>query len=348
MRKNFKAIILFLITAVVLLISSRFVFLQFNKETKSRKNRIVVATWAMWIPTEVIREFETIYDCEVSLEYYASAEECLSKIEIMGSSTNVDVIILSRNIVDSLYDIKILKPLDINRLNIRDKHMNSLLYYKDKPYAISYSVSNSKILYNIDVANKIGVKESEIRSINFFKDKRSKGIVNIVNDGREIVSYALAACGKDFNNFTLSDLNDARALMKEWRKNIYIVTGSVSDVIKGDLLMSLDDLHSIKEIENHSNVKVTEFIDIPPIQFSNDIMITSKNEDITDLIYDFINFITQTSNADKLCDSTCEKSIFASGENYRNIDAKNCISFISRDMLKKTMDLWVMFKFGSI
>lgn len=171
--------------------------------------------WSEYVPQSVIDGFTEETGIKVHYETYDSNEAMIAKL--VGGGGNYDLIQPSEYAVEALAQAGRLLPLD--RANIPN-FGNLSPQYLDQPfdpgnkYSVPYMVGTVGIAVNTDK-----VKEPVLGYADFFSDKY-KGRLVVLDDGREIVSWALAASGRSINDITPDTLAAVKPLIAGWLKNV--------------------------------------------------------------------------------------------------------------------------------
>jgi spermidine/putrescine transport system substrate-binding protein len=148
---------------------------------------------------------------KVNVENYASNEEMLAKLQ--AGSAKYDLIQPSEYIIEELGKAGKLEELNManipNFKNLDPKFIKQA-HDPENKYSVTWMAGNVGI-----AINRTKVKD-EIKSYNdVFQDKFKKRIV-VLDDSREIVSWALASLGIPINDITVENLEKARPVLAKW------------------------------------------------------------------------------------------------------------------------------------
>lgn len=320
----------------------------FSKEGSKNKEKLFVATWSCWIPTSAVKEFEEANNCEVIFEYHTSSEEFALKAASVTENDIVDIVILSKGCLKPLDDLGYLRPIDISKIERIDSINHPSLYIKDgEVKSISYTISSTSVICNLDVAKSLGITMAELENIDILENPKARGRINFENDPRDVYSYALSRAGKNINTESLEDVKEAEKILKRWRKNVSSMDFGISDVIAGNLLLTIEDIHDSDELFSRENLKVYHFNDKHKIVVSNDIIL-ANNKDKEELVYNFLNTILKMEHVNQLCEDADEVSHFAgSGFEYKGISG-NVMGAINKQIEKYILTSWVKFRFNTL
>jgi len=171
--------------------------------------------WSEYIPQSVIDGFTAETGIKVNYETYSSNEAMLAKL--VGGGGNYDLIQPSEYTIEVL--VRVGRLEEINRAkvpnfsNLSPEFLN-LPFDPGNRYSVPYMVGTVGIAVNTE---KVTVPITGY--VDFFKDAY-KGRLVVLDDGREIVSWALAAKGHSINDITKETLNEVRPLIASWLKNV--------------------------------------------------------------------------------------------------------------------------------
>ena len=173
--------------------------------------------WSEYIPQAVIDGFTKETGVKVNYETYASGEEMLSKLLVGGAA--YDLVQPPDYIAESMIKNRLLRPLDGSKLknlkNIAPEYRR-LPHDPEQTFTVPYMTGTVGIVVNTDK-----VREPIRGYRDLFQPKFRNRIV-VVNDNREIVSWALVTLGIDQNAITPANLAKARPLVAEWIKLVKV------------------------------------------------------------------------------------------------------------------------------
>lgn len=173
--------------------------------------------WSEYIPRPVIAAFQQETGVHVSVENYASNEEMLAKLLAGGS--HYDLIQPSEYTVEALIKANLLAPLHRDKIpnlkNLDPKFMN-LSFDDHNHYSAPWMVGTVGI-----VVNTAHVKEP-ITGFGDVFDGTHKGKIAVVDDSRELVSWALATLKIPTNEINAATLAKARPVLAKWLPQIKV------------------------------------------------------------------------------------------------------------------------------
>lgn len=167
--------------------------------------------WSEYVPRQIIDGFTAESGITVHYESYASNEEMLAKL--ISGAQRYDLIQPSEYAVDALVKAGRLRPIDWAKLpNARhlDPTYRGLPHDPRNVYAVPWMVGTVGI-----VVNTAKVREPVRGYADVFQPQHAGRIV-VVDDPREIVSWALATLGKGPDDVTPETLAAVRPVLQRW------------------------------------------------------------------------------------------------------------------------------------
>lgn len=167
--------------------------------------------WSEYVPQSVIDGFSKETGIKVNYETYASNEEMLAKL--VSGAQRYDLIQPSEYTVEALVKENRLLPIDPakvpNAQNLAQEFRN-LPHDPQNKYSIPWMAGTVGIVVN---------SEKVTDDIKGYKDvfqEKYKGRIVVLDDPREIVSWALATIGKGPNDVTPENLEAIKPILKQW------------------------------------------------------------------------------------------------------------------------------------
>lgn len=201
---------------------------------KQPGKELLLFGWSEYIPEAVIDGFKKETGITVHYETYASNEEMLSKL--LAGGTTFDLIQPSEYTVEALLKQSKLQALDAanvpNMKNIA-ADMRGFPHDPDLEYCAPYLAGVVSIVVNTDK-----VKDPVKGYKDVFQPKH-KGRIVVVNDAREMVTWALATQGIGPNQVNADALAKAKPILADWVKLVKVFD---SDSPKNPLLNGDVDL----------------------------------------------------------------------------------------------------------
>lgn len=170
--------------------------------------------WSEYVPQAVLEGFEKETGIKVNYESYASNEEMLAKLLSGGK---YDLIQPSEYVIEALVKEGKLVELDHAKIpNIKnlDPVFTKFDFDPGNKYSVPWMSGTVGIAYN-----KQKIKEPIAGFKDVFSGKYAGRIV-VLDDGREILSWALDSLNKDINKIDDDSIAAARPLIKGWLQQV--------------------------------------------------------------------------------------------------------------------------------
>ncbi len=190
--------------------------------------------WSEYIPQGVIDRFTAETGIRVNYETFSSGEEMMAKV--LAGGTSYDVVQPPDYIAEALIQAGMLQRLDPKLLPHLGNILPEFLHLPHDPtqsYTVPYMTGTVGI-----VVNTQAVKEPVLGYGDVFKPSHAGRIV-VLNDNRELVTWALYSLGKAPNDLTAGNIELARPVLARW---IPLVRVFDSDSPKTSLLNGDVDL----------------------------------------------------------------------------------------------------------
>lgn len=174
-------------------------------------NEINLFAWSEYVPQGVIDGFTAETGIRVNYETYASNEEMLAKL--VSGAQKYDLIQPSEYTIEALIKEQRLQLVDWAKVpnfkNIGQEFKN-LPHDPRQLYSVPWMAGSVGIVVNTDK-----IKEPITGYNDVFQEKHSGRIV-VLDDPREIVSWALATVGKGPNDVTPQTLEQVKPILARW------------------------------------------------------------------------------------------------------------------------------------
>ena len=182
---------------------------------KGKPQVLNIYSWADYYDPEVLAEFEKQNNCKITYDVYSNNEELLAKMQAGGAQ--FDIIQPSDYMVTTMIKLGMLEKLDKSKIpnaaNIA-KDMQHPAYDKDGEYSMPYVWGITGIVYN-----KKFVKEPPTSWNDLWKPEY-KGHVILLNDCREVFSFALKKNGYSNNATDKAQVDKAFTDLKALNSNV--------------------------------------------------------------------------------------------------------------------------------
>lgn len=173
--------------------------------------------WSEYVPQTVLDGFTAETGIKVNFETYASNEELLSKLVAGGGQ--YDLVQPSDYAAEVMIRQKLLAPLDLAQLpNLKNVSPDLLRRAHDPEgkYTVPYMTGTVGIVVNTEK-----IKTPVAGYADVFTPEHSGRIV-VLNDNREIVTWALYSLGLPINQITPAALAKARPVVADWVKLVKV------------------------------------------------------------------------------------------------------------------------------
>jgi len=167
--------------------------------------------WSEYVPQEVIDGFTKETGVKVNVENYASNEEMLAKLSAGG--VKYDLIQPSEYVIEALVKDNKLEKLNLASIpNIKnlDPEFTRMPHDPESKYSVPWMAGSVGIVVN---TAKVKVP---VKSYNDLFDGSHKKRIVVLNDNREIVSWALSSLGLSVNDITPENLEKIKPVLKRW------------------------------------------------------------------------------------------------------------------------------------
>ncbi len=180
-------------------------------EASGQPEALRLFVWSEYVPQEVIDLFTAETGIKVSVENYASNEEMLAKLFAGGGS--YDIIQPSEYTIQALIKQNLLLPLNHENIpnlkNIAPEFRN-MPFDPGNKFSVPWMAGFVGIVYNSEV-----IPGPIAGFVDVFREDHRNRIV-ILDDAREITSWALATQGIPINDLSEENLEKVRPLVASW------------------------------------------------------------------------------------------------------------------------------------
>ena len=167
--------------------------------------------WSEYVPQSVIAEFAKETGVKVNVENYDSNEKMLAKL--LAGGAKYDLVQPSEYVVESL--IKQGRLEELNHANLPnfgnlDAKFTDMPHDPGNKYSVPWMAGSVGIVVNTEK-----IKDAVAGYADVFSGKYKRRIV-VLDDNREIVSWALATLGIPINDISKDTLAKAKPVVKGW------------------------------------------------------------------------------------------------------------------------------------
>ena len=182
------------------------------EEAKPLPKELNLFAWSEYVPQGVIDGFQKETGIKVNYETYASNEEMLAKL--VSGATRYDLIQPSEYTIEALVNEKQLHEIDWSKVpnakNIAPEY-RGLPHDPQNKYSVPWMVGTVGIVVNTEKIPAGTVKGYG----DVFQDKY-RGRIVVLDDPREIVTWAMATKGLPANDVTPENLEKVKPVLEKW------------------------------------------------------------------------------------------------------------------------------------
>jgi spermidine/putrescine transport system permease protein len=188
--------------------------------------------WSEYVPQAVIDGFTNETGIRVNYETYASNEEMLAKL--VSGAQKYDLIQPSEYTIEALIKEKALLPLDYSKIpnfvNI-GAQFKHLPHDPEQKYTVPWMAGSVGIVVNTEKVS------DDIKGYEDVFQEKYKGRIVVLDDSREIVSWALATEGFGPNDVTPETLAKVRPILQRWLPlvQVYDSDSPKTPLLNGDV-----------------------------------------------------------------------------------------------------------------
>lgn len=204
----------------------------------SDEKQVNVYSWADYIDPQVIPEFEKRYGIRVVYDTFASNESLLAKLQTGAS--DYDVIVPTSYLIHHLSKLKLIRPLDHNRLtnfkNISTRFTNPP-FDPECRHTVPYTWGTTGIGFNQNAFSRGEFPDST----DVFWDKKLAGRMTLLDDARETIGMSLKRLGHSYNTTDEGEIRQAFDDLKIQKPLTMSYTSDqvIVQLASGDSLLSL-------------------------------------------------------------------------------------------------------------
>jgi len=196
-----------------------------------RRFRLNVLNWSVYIPPEVLRQFERETGIQLRYNVYESNEEMLARV--MSGNSGWDVVFPTHYYIQPMREMRLLARLDTTRLknlgNL-DASFRRPVWDPNLEWCVPYMWGATGILYN-------GRLAPAPKAWSDLWQDRYQGRLTMLDDPVEVFGAALKTLGRSWNGQNESDLRIAKeqALRQKPLLRAYLNAEVRDQVVSGDV-----------------------------------------------------------------------------------------------------------------
>lgn len=326
-----------------------------SNSTHDKKN-LHIYVWTNRFDESLLKEFEKKTGIQIIVSYYDSAEELLTKLELMPN-LDCDLMLPSGTIISQMIHKKLIKPIDHERCGWKDTIYSEFLnlsYDPENRYSFPLYWDVFGLGYN---KARVGNNRVDLPML-FDKHRVIGDLVGMTEDARETLFLAACYLGYPLTGLTQKDLKHIQQLLvaqKAW-------VGAYSDSQQGYFLKS--DTFAVVAADRE--IIARQMIHNDHIGFAlpkrasmlrTDSFVINATTQKEDYIYQFLDFIFDPNivleHAQKYCILPTVKQAFEQLDvSYIGIEGlypssaefKKLVIFDHGLSQKALNDFWIQFK----
>jgi spermidine/putrescine transport system substrate-binding protein len=196
--------------------------------------KIVISNWDAYMPPDLLENFTKETGIETELSVHATNEEIMGKLMASGGQ-GFDVVFVTAPFAEALHKQGLLADLDPAKIpnlkNLYDE-ARKLDFDPGNKFAVPYSWGTTGLCYRSDL-----VKTEPTSWMDLLKPSDElKGKVTMLATDRWLLGAGLLALGKSVNSTEQADIDAAKKLLIEAKKNLlaYDDTTFYSKLVSGE------------------------------------------------------------------------------------------------------------------
>lgn len=285
--------------------------------SSEEKQVLKVYNWGEYIDTDVISEFEELFNAEVIYETYDSNELMYTKLE---GGESYDILIPTDHMVERLIAEEKVQALDLslipNMANIFPDLLNRP-FDPNNVYSIPYFWGNIGIIYN---KNNVDLADLEAEGWNVLKNEKYADQIYIYDSARDAFMMAEKALGYSVNTTNEAEIEAAFEWLKEvdqTTRPIYIDETIIDSMINEQKDIAVDFSGDAAYILSQ-NENMGFFVPTEGTNVWMDSMIIPSDAQNVELAHAWINFMMEN-------DVATRNTIYV-GYTSPNIEAFNTVT----------------------
>ncbi|MDR0593526.1 MAG: spermidine/putrescine ABC transporter substrate-binding protein [Bifidobacteriaceae bacterium] len=193
--------------------------------TPATSGRVTIYTWADYFPTEMLTRFTEETGVEATIDFFASNEELLTKLEATGG-TGYDVVVPSDYAVEMMIERGLALKIDVmglpNAANIADSALHPY-YDPEREYSAPFMYGTTGFAYNAALLAE-GQEPPQSWHDFFTWEAPFAGKIGMLNDEFDGVNAALRAVGAEPCTTDPDDLQAALDLLLDFKARVNTIS----------------------------------------------------------------------------------------------------------------------------
>ncbi|MDR1635171.1 MAG: spermidine/putrescine ABC transporter substrate-binding protein [Bifidobacteriaceae bacterium] len=267
--------------------------------TPASSGRVTVYTWADYFPTELLTRFTEETGIEATIDFFASNEELLTKLEATGGA-GYDLVVPSDYAVQMMIERGLALKIDVmelpNAANIMERALHPY-YDPEREYSAPFMYGTTGYAYNAALLEE-GQQPPQSWFDYFTWEEPFAGKIGVLNDEFDGVNAALRAVGAEPCTTDPEELQAALDLLTDFKARVNTISSDATPDRLGTGQNSMamiwnGDTHRAWGIDNNiTYVYPTEGVSI----FEDNWVVPSGAENVAQA-RTFINWMLDPKNA---------------------------------------------------
>jgi spermidine/putrescine transport system substrate-binding protein len=273
-----------------------------DPQTSDAKQKLVFLNWGEYLDPELTEKFEQLHDVEL-IEFYFESDEGRDQLLAENDAQGYDLIMLNDLNVEVYAKRGWIDPLDKEKIpNLKqiDQYWIDIVPGAEE-YVVPYFWGTIGIAYRTDLVKEPITQWKQLLN----PAPHLQGQIDMINDGRCLVSAALLSLGYSPNSADVTQINEAKAILlaqKPYVKEYTVLeVGEGSELLSGSVIAAMTyNGDAVSTMDNSDNV---EFV-VPEegTVLWIDYLTVAKASQNKDLAHAFINFLNEPENAAQLAE----------------------------------------------
>ncbi|HNZ26064.1 MAG TPA: extracellular solute-binding protein [Spirochaetota bacterium] len=298
--------------------------------------KLFIYNWTYYIPDEVLKGFEKEYNCKIVYDMFTSNEEMFTKLK--AGATGYDLTFPSGDYVSIMIKEGMLQRIDMTKIPnfqyVEKSVLEKIKFDRDQEYSVPFMMAGSGVAINTDV-----VKDYK-KDMSVFSNPAYSGRMTLLDDMREVFGYALKALGYSVNSVDAKQLEEAKDLIMEWKKNIlkFDAESFGKGFAAGEFVAVQGYAENVfLELDEAGRNRTVFFIPESGGPMYMDCMVLLNGAKNVELAYQFMNYIHRPDVYAKICDFLMLPSINIEARNYTKVKTNYTIEDLKNSELKENI-----------